>query len=313
MSEIKLGIIGAGSIARKHLEAVAGIDWMRVVGLTSRTRSKAETLLNDFAIPDCCDDINELIESCRPDALLITVSADQMYSVTKEVFKRRLPFLMEKPPGLDPGETKRLAEIAGELSVPNMVGYNRRYYSIFHKGLNIIKEHGALLGVAIEGHERFWKIAGEVNDHIRDRWIYVNSTHTIDLLRFFGGELVNVHALKNNHLEKRGDQFAAVMEFESGALGSYISYWYSPGGWGVRLFGEGVTVEFMPLEEGKWSGQDLIAHSISPDEVDVLYKPGFLRQMEAFGKLVQTEILEWPGVGLQEAFKTMLLAKKITS
>jgi len=197
--------------------------------------------------------------------------------------------------------------------VPNMVGYNRRYYSIFLKGLDIIRGQGALLGVAIEGHERFWKIAGQLNDDIRDRWIYVNSTHTIDLLRFFGGELVNVHALKNSHLEERGDQFTAVMEFESGALGSYISHWYSPGGWGVRLFGEGVTVEFKPLEEGKWSGQDLVEHSINLDDVDSRYKPGFFRQMEAFGKMVQTGTLEWPGVDLKEACKTMSLAKKISS
>ena len=70
-----------------------------------------------------------------------------------------------------------------------MVGFNRRYYSVLHKGNNIIKKHGKLLGISIEGHERFWKIRDNVNTKIRKSWIYSNSTHTIDLLRFFGGNI----------------------------------------------------------------------------------------------------------------------------
>ena len=31
-----------------------------------------------------------------------------------------------------------------------------------------------------------------------DKWIYANSSHTIDLLRFFGGEFQKVHTLKNS-------------------------------------------------------------------------------------------------------------------
>ena len=103
------------------------------------------------------------------------------------------------------------------------------------------------------------------------------------------------------------------MKFESGALGTYSSHWYSPGGWSATLYGEGITVKFNPLEKGIWIGPDLNEHEINPDEVDIKYKPGFYRQMEAFVKMVKTGSLKSPGVDLEDAYNTMLLAENFVN
>jgi predicted dehydrogenase len=306
-----LGIIGAGQIAQEHLKVIQAMNGVVVDGITSRTKLKAEELAKTYAIKQVYDNIDDLVEKYAPDGLMILVSANQIFDVTKKLIPTNIPLFIEKPPGLTTEQTTILAEIADKNRTKNMVGYNRRYYSIFHKGLKIVKEHGKLLGVAVEGHERFWTIAKKINEKVRPYWIYANSTHTIDLLRFFGGEPSSVHALKHSHVEKNGDQFATVIEFQSGALGNYISHWYSPGGWSVRLFGEGVTVEYKPLERGVWIDTNFNYHEIVPDEVDLNYKPGFYRQMEAFGKIIRAGKIEWPGQDLSSGLKTMLLAKKI--
>ena len=313
MSKVKVGIIGAGTITRKHLDVIAEMDWIEAVGITSRTRSKAGHVAQEYGIPVCADDVESLLKQAHPDTLMILVSAEQMYHVASNVIPFGLPLFLEKPPGLIPDETKTLAALAQEHSVQTMVGFNRRYYSVFQKGRDIILDNGTLLGVSVEGHERFWKIADMVEKKkLRSKWLYANSTHTIDLLRFFGGELSNVHAVAHSYIEKNFDQFAAVMEFESGALGNYMAHWYSPGGWGVRLFGEGVTVEFEPLEQGVWINTDFNKHEIVPDDADLNYKPGFYRQMEAFGEMVRSGTLNWPGQDLEEAYNTMCLAEKIS-
>jgi predicted dehydrogenase len=195
-----------------------------------------------------------------------------------------------------------------------MVGFNRRYYSIFHKGIKIIREHGKLLGVAVEGHERMWRVRGlnKFSDPVLENWIYANSVHTIDLLRFFGGEVLDLKSITHKYLEPKGDQFAAVMELESGALGNYSAHWHSPGGWRVVLYGEGVTVEFKPLEAGRWTDRDFKTYEIEPDDADKRFKPGFYRQMEAFYKLVQNDTPEWPMLDLYGSYQTMLLAEKMT-
>ena len=180
-----------------------------------------------------------------------------------------------------------------------------------YKGIKLINQNGGLLGIAVEGHERFWKIdSGDILDEIRENWIYANSTHTIDLLRLFGREVEQINALKNSLKEKNGDQFVASMKFVSGTIGTYTSHWFSPGGWTVTLYSDTIAVQFKPLEKGIWIDTDFQQHDIMPDEVDIKYKQGFYKQMEAFVNMVRTGMLETPAMDLAEALKTMELAKE---
>jgi len=281
------------------------------VGVTSRTISKAKELSNDYQIEHVCNNVYELIEKCVVDALLVFVSADQIFSLTEELIPQQIPLFIEKPPGLVPEQTNTLSKLAEKHGTKNMVGYNRRFYSIFHKGIEIINKSGRLLGISVEGHERFWKVANQKPQNILDNWLYANSTHTIDLLRFFGGEIKCLNTLSKSIKGKKGDQFVAAVEFESGSLGSYTSHWYSPGGWSVTLYGEGVTVIFRPLEKGKWVDTNFTEYKIEPDELDKKYKPGFYGQMKAFCNMLQNTSLEWPGQDLAGALETMQLANKL--
>jgi predicted dehydrogenase len=314
MKKIRLGLIGAGWVANQHLEVIKEIEELQAVGITSRTRSKAEALANEYGIAVCADNLDQLVKDARPDALMVMVSEDQMFEVTAAAIKYGLPLFVEKPAGLLPEENRKLADQAEAAGILSMVGFNRRYYSIFHKGIKIIGEHGKLLGVAVEGHERMWRVRGlnKFSDLVLENWIYANSVHTIDLLRFFGGEVLDLKAITHKYLEPKGDQFAAVMELESGALGNYSAHWHSPGGWRVVLYGEGVTVEFKPLEAGRWTDRDFKTYEIEPDDDDKRFKPGFYQQMEAFLKLVQNGKPEWPMLDLYGSYQTMLLAEKMT-
>lgn len=315
MNITRVAVIGAGWIAKQHLETLRMVEGIEVVGICSRTRAKAEELAKEYAIKDVADSVEELVQISKPDALMVLVSVDQMYPVTDEALVYHLPLFVEKPAGMLPEQNHVLAQKAIEQNIRTMVGFNRRYYSIFHKGIEIVKQHGALLGVVIEGHERMWRVReGEKFSKTElDNWIYANSVHTIDLLRFFGGEPSNIHAITHRQYgEYRGDQFAAVMELESGALGNYSAHWYSPGGWRVVLYGEGVTVDFQPLEKGVWIDRKFDRHEIVPDDVDVRGKPGFIRQMEAFRDLVQLGKFVPPMQDLAESYHTMALAQAMT-
>ena len=287
------------------------MDGVRVAGMTSRTISKAEKLANSFQIDQVYDGVAALVQKCAPDGIMVLVSANQIYDVALNLIPTGIPLFLEKPPGLIPEQTKALTGLANNHGTKNMVGFNRRYYSIFHKGIELINQNGGLLGVAVEGHERFWKIVDrDIPNEIRENWIYANSTHTIDLLRLFGGEVEQINALKNSLKEKNGDQFVASMKFVSGTIGTYTSHWFSPGGWTVTLYSDTIAVQFKPLEKGIWIDTEFQQHDIMPDEVDIKYKQGFYKQMEAFVNMVRTGMLETPAMDLAEALKTMELAKE---
>ncbi len=314
-NKIRLGIIGAGTIAQEHLKVMKAIEGIDAMGITSRTKIKAQQLAQIYQLEVCTDDVKSLVKELQPDALLLFVSGNQMHQVASSVMPFRLPLFLEKPSGMIPEENLQLVNLAKKYAINTMVGYNRRYYSIFHKGIKIIKDHGPLLGIMVEGHERMWRIreSNNFSQQVMENWIFCNATHTIDLLRFFGGEPQNVKSIAHRFKETKADQFAVIMEFENGAIGHYQAHWYSPGGWRVVLYGDGVSVEFKPLETGRWTDKELNSFEISPDDIDLQYKPGFYKQMEAFVQLVREGTKQGPMLDLEGAYKTMLLAQQISS
>ena len=103
------------------------------------------------------------------------------------------------------------------------------------------------------------------------------------------------------------------MEFKNGTLGTYISNWYSPESWSVKLFGEKVTVEFKPLEVASWIDSKFKRRKITPSKYDRKFKPGFYGQMLAFKKLIRNGQLEWPAQSLKEVIDSTELVEKISS
>src|SRR3989338_3174071 len=157
MQKTPIGIIGAGVMARRHLEVMRSIEWMMPVGITSRKKTKAQHLATEFKCA-VFDDIEALIKYSHPEGLMVLVSEDQTVQVVESLMPYRLPLFIEKPAGLSPDENLRLVQLAKEYAVPTLVGFNRRFYSVFHKGIEVIRQHGPLMGITVEGHERMWLV-----------------------------------------------------------------------------------------------------------------------------------------------------------
>ena len=310
---VRIALIGAGHIAREHLNVLRSMPDLQLAGIASRTRAKAESLASEFGIAMVTDRASELLEQARPDGVMILVSADQVASVAREILPRAGAVFLEKPVGFSAAETRDLAELAARQGTRTMVGYNRRYYSIFEQGLRLVTERGPLLGVLVEGHERMARVRAAAGHpaHVLDAWLYANATHTIDLLRRFGGEVSELDVVAAAHREPLGDQFSASLRFRNGAVGTYVAHWLSPGGWRVVLYGDGISVEFKPLEEGRWTDANFATHPITPAEEDRSFKPGFFRQMRAFVDLARGAKLASPGEDLAGAARTMELADRL--
>jgi predicted dehydrogenase len=313
MRRLNIGIIGAGYIAKEHLKVLKSINDFVISGIVSRTKKKSKKLAREFGIKKVFNSIEEMMKSGQLDGVLILVSADSSFKVTKKIIPYKVPFFLEKPPGLSLYETEKLYYLTRKHITKNMIGLNRRFYSVFSQGMQIIKKHGKLLGILVEGHERFWLLKKKFKNLILKKWIFVNSLHTIDLLLFFGGKVKSISKFKKSYKEKKGDQFCSIIEFKNGALGTYVSNWHSPGGWSVKLFGERVTVEFNPLEVALWIDSKFKRRKIVPSKHDQKFKPGFYKQMLAFKKLVINGQLEWPAQSLKEVIDSVRLVKKISS
>ena len=312
MFKINIGIVGTSRIAEDHVKALLAIKEFNLYGITSRTNLKSPYFKKKYNFNTIYKSYIEMAKDPNIQAMVIVVSSDQSFKVIKDLIVYKKPFFTEKPAGINYEQSKKLYELYLKNKTPNIVGFNRRYYSVFEKGLRIINKKGGIKAINIEGHERFWKIKNNKKTNILNNWIYVNNIHVIDLIRFFGGDVKKFINTSKNFFEKFNDYHSVTIDYESNIIGNYTSYWNSPGGWSVKLFGDGITVVFDPLEKGYWMGKNLKKHLILPNKKDINHKAGFFKQMQVFKDLINLKKIKNIS-DLESSYKSMFLAKKLLS
>ena len=309
MSNLDIVIIGAGRIAHEHLKAINLVEGISASGVYSRTTESRREFAKKYSIKSFSG-IDEVLES-SPDGIIVAVSADQVFQLSKTLLPFKVPLLIEKPPGLSISEIKILVQLAKENKTSNMVGLNRRHMSHFHKGIERIKSCGPLMGVVIEGHERLWQLRNKIDKKILDNWVYANSIHTIDLIRFFGGEVSEQLSFHHSFGKEYKDQLYSLFKMENNCLAAYVSNWHSPGSWSVRLMGNGISAVFSPLEEGYIIDKNFSKEEIPISKFDRVIKPGFYNQIKAFQDLIHNHSLKWPSVDLESSIKSYEIASKL--
>ena len=61
MAKVKLGLIGAGGIAKLHLDVIRSFDWIEPVGITSLTKAHREEAAEQYGIPVAAANIEALV------------------------------------------------------------------------------------------------------------------------------------------------------------------------------------------------------------------------------------------------------------
>ncbi len=67
----KVGLIGAGYVALRHLVALRDLDFVDIVGIADTDPARAQELARRFQIAGIYRDAAEMIDATRPDAVHI--------------------------------------------------------------------------------------------------------------------------------------------------------------------------------------------------------------------------------------------------
>ena len=81
---IRVGLIGAGLIARQHLLALAKSPDFETIGLASRTREKAQALAEEFSLPMVADSPEELAREDLAHARMTTAYAQSLFAASAD-------------------------------------------------------------------------------------------------------------------------------------------------------------------------------------------------------------------------------------
>jgi predicted dehydrogenase len=312
---VRVAVAGAGRFAHQHLKALASLDNVSLVGISNRGTSDIAPVAREYGVTATFTDYEQMLDTTKPDAVFVVVSHFETVRVASGCLERGIPCLVEKPAGFTSAETAGLARLAFDHRCLNMVGVNRRYFSILHNALTIVLQHGPLFGIVIEAPESIHRRrARPVHDpRLYDLWMVADTIHGIDLFRCLGGEVTEIQTLKQCWTERNGDSFTAILRLSRGCLGTFIAHYHSGGEWSATLYGDGlrVTISLDGLK-GQVYFDTGKSFPLPVDAADLNYKPGLYAQDRAFiHALASGEGLGYPASDLNDAAKTMRLIEEI--
>jgi len=307
----RVAIVGAGNMAREHARAFADVPGVTMVGIHSRTRSRAETLAAEFDVPGVYDSVSELYERTQAHLVVVAVVETAMNAVSQACFEFPWTVLMEKPPGFNLQDAEAIHAVATAKGCKALVGLNRRFLSSTQVALADLAQYRSPRFIHVQDQQSL-DMAASIGhpDVVVKNWMYANSIHVIDYLRVFGrGSITSVTPVFAWD-PKISQVVVAKVEFDSGDTGLYEGVWKGPGPWAVSVSTPEKRWEMRPLEQAVfqiWGERQL--HPVETCAWDQEFKPGFRLQAEmavaaALGKPSDSPTLD-------DAMETMRLIHRI--
>lgn len=278
----KVAIVGAGYMAREHVRAFQDVENVRVTGIMSRTRKRAEDLAREFHIPKVCDSIAELYEATKAELVVATVPELEANRVSRSCFEHPWTVLMEKPAGYNLEDAEEIIAVAKEKGSRAFVALNRRFYSSTRAALSDLEGNASPRFIHLQDQEdtKRARAAGQPKLVI-ENWMYANSIHVIDYFYLFGrGKIIAVEPI----IPWEGEQtriVAAKVQFDSGDVGLYQGVWKGPGPWSASINTPEKRWEMRPLEQAAYqlAGQRTLERVLL-DSADQKFKPGLRLQAQ---------------------------------
>lgn len=291
MRQFKVAVIGAGYMASEHIKAFADMSEIKILGIHSRTRSRAEELAQKYGIPFVYDSVEALYNGTQADLVIVAVPELSTKVVSTAVFRHSWLVLIEKPAGYNLQEAEEIFVAANSANCKAYVAFNRRHYASTR---SVIKELEAVEGqrlVQVFDQENS-KVATEGGQPLLvvKNWMYANSIHIIDYFCMFcRGDVTRIdHVIPWNSQDPRF--VLAKIQYSSGDIGVYQAIWNGPGPWAVTVTTQAKRWEMRPLEQATFQLYKTRNTEVIPAHSwDTQFKAGIRLQAEEAVKAVQGE------------------------
>jgi predicted dehydrogenase len=159
---LRIALIGCGKIADQHVHAIRRTDDCTIVGLCDRELLMARQLGERFGINACFSDLQELLETTRPDVVHITTPPQSHYPLARRCLDAGSHVYLEKPFTVTAEEAESLIELAKRRDVKITAGHNLQFTSEMLETRRLVKE-GVLGGKPVHVESYFSYDLGDKN------------------------------------------------------------------------------------------------------------------------------------------------------
>jgi predicted dehydrogenase len=221
---VKLAVLGAGLIGKRHIEHVAAepeAELLAVVDPSPVGKETAETLgarwFPTFAA---------LMGAAKPDGIIVATPNQLHVANGLESIAAGVPALVEKPIADDVASAVELVEAAEAAGVALVIGHHRRHNPMIQRAKEIIEAGRLGRILAVHGTCWFYK----PDDYFDIAWrrekgagpVFLNLNHDVDNLRYLCGDVASVQAHESNAVRGNAVEETAVilLRFVNGVLGT---------------------------------------------------------------------------------------------
>jgi UDP-N-acetyl-2-amino-2-deoxyglucuronate dehydrogenase len=225
------GIIGCGSAADFHIEAIRQIEEASLRGVSSRNEAKAKAI----AEQEGCiwtTDYQELIRREDIDIVTVTTSSGSHARIGLEVLNAGKHLVIEKPITMNVRDAEELVQTAKRKGLTLSVISQRRF-EVRHQAVKRVLDDGELgklllveVSLPFFRTQAYYVSADWRGKIAEDGGVLMNQgIHSLDLLLWFAGEVDTVYGrlATQTHQMEAEDLGLAILQFKSGAFGTIIA------------------------------------------------------------------------------------------
>lgn len=250
--KLRVGLIGCGGISKAHLVHLGkaeDVDLAFCDVVVERAQKRSE----EYGGGPVYDSAESMLRSEKLDAAYIMIPPYAHGAPERACLAAGVPFLVEKPLGLDAANLRTLAREVTDSGLIATAGFMNRYRKSINTVRDMLQEDPAILmtGAWVSGppiqrpddyfHANpiglWWPLKEKSGGQFVEQVI-----HTVDLARYLGGEVREVQAFAARGFNQKlpniinnysnDDAVVVNVKFESGAVGNLFSCCAAGGGGG---------------------------------------------------------------------------------
>ncbi|MBC8079927.1 MAG: Gfo/Idh/MocA family oxidoreductase [Gorillibacterium sp.] len=192
---LKIGFVGTGGISQGHQNCLSKIEGVTVSAFTSNTQMSSDKAAQAHTHAKSYGSLTDMLDDQKLDAVYICVPPHVHEGLEEQLIERSIPFLVEKPLGINQELPLAIAKRLKETNLLNSVGYHWRYLDSAQRAKQLIADSDVKVGMALG----YWM--GTMP--MADWWINYDTsggqfveqtTHIVDMLRLLCGEVSEVYA-----------------------------------------------------------------------------------------------------------------------
>jgi predicted dehydrogenase len=230
---IKIGFIGVGGIAGRHIRSLQQLQRSEFVAFCDIVPERAERAANENG-GRAYTDFQKMLEKEALDAVFICTPPFVRAEPISAVASKGAAVFSEKPPAFNAEQGQKALEAIKKAGVVNNVGFMYRWMKTVDKAKELMtgKKISAIRSVFLCGPAVHMNIPG---------WFYMKdksggplmdqAIHVLDLHRYLAGEVECVHAFGNNQIQPKRADFTVEetvtlnLRYDSGIIASHTHSW----------------------------------------------------------------------------------------